>query len=267
MGRIRSIKPEFPQSETTGKLSRDARLLFIQLWTIVDDEGRARAASRMLASLLYPYDDDARDLMGGWLAELERENVIRLYVAEGSTYLEIVNWLKHQKIDHPSKSRLPAFQESSRGLASDPRSLAPDLGPRTKDQDLGKSNSAVADATCATDWPADYREIFWEAYPRKVGKKGALRELDRHRKSVSFEKLISAVRAYTATADPQFTKHPKTWLTNGCWDDEPDTRKPNAGQTAPNRLATALDKLKQHVGEGDRGEEGGDPPPRLLSFG
>jgi hypothetical protein len=129
-----------------------------------------------------------------------------------------------------------------------------------------KNNSAVANATCATDWPSDYQEIFWEAYPRKVGKKGALRELDRHRKSVSFEKLISAVRAYTATADPQFTKHPKTWLHNGCWDDEPDTRKPN-GPTAPNGLASALDKLKQHVGQIERSEEGGYPPPRLLSHG
>ena len=39
MARIRTIKPEFPQSETIGKLSREARLLFIQLWTLADDEG------------------------------------------------------------------------------------------------------------------------------------------------------------------------------------------------------------------------------------
>src|SRR5690242_2251136 len=103
MGRIRTIKPEFPQSETTGRLSRDARLLFIQLWTVVDDEGRTRAASRMLASLLYPYDDDAPKLIEDWLAELERQDCIRRYDVDGDRYLEIVNWLKHQKIDRPSK--------------------------------------------------------------------------------------------------------------------------------------------------------------------
>ena len=43
MPRIRTIKPEFPQSETIGRLSRDARLLFLQLFTLVDDAGRARA--------------------------------------------------------------------------------------------------------------------------------------------------------------------------------------------------------------------------------
>lgn len=36
MARIRTIKPEFPQSETMGRVSRDARLLFIQLWTVAE---------------------------------------------------------------------------------------------------------------------------------------------------------------------------------------------------------------------------------------
>ena len=56
MPRIRTIKPEFPQSESVGRLSREARLLFLLLFTLVDDAGRSRAASRMLASVLYPYD-------------------------------------------------------------------------------------------------------------------------------------------------------------------------------------------------------------------
>ena len=106
MSRIRTIKPEFPQSESVGRLSRDARLLFIQLWTIADDSGRTRANSRMLASLLYPYDDDAKDLIAGWLDELVRENCIVVYEHDGAAYLEISNWLKHQKIEKPSNSAL-----------------------------------------------------------------------------------------------------------------------------------------------------------------
>ena len=135
MPRIRTIKPEFPQSETVGKLSREARLLFIMLWTISDDEGRLRASSRMLASLLYPYDDDARDLIDVWLDELEREQCVARYVVDGSTYLVILNWLKHQKIDKPTKSRFPAPDEHSRALAKPREASTTDLGPRTKDQD------------------------------------------------------------------------------------------------------------------------------------
>lgn len=118
MARIRSIKPEFPQSESMGKVSRDARLLFVELWCICDDHGRTRAVSRMLASLLFPYDDDAPKLIDGWLSELQHQGCIRLYDHAGSQYLEICNWLKHQKIDKPSKPLFPGFVESSRGLAN-----------------------------------------------------------------------------------------------------------------------------------------------------
>jgi hypothetical protein len=140
MGRIRTIKPEFPQSESVGKLSRDARLLFIQLWTIADDEGRCRAASRMLASLLYPYDDDVSRLIDGWLDELEKNGQVRRYEVDGSTYLEIVKWLDHQKIDRPSKSKMPAFAGSPRALATISEVSETDLGPRKRTKDsLGRS--------------------------------------------------------------------------------------------------------------------------------
>jgi len=131
--RIRTIKPEFPQSESMGRISRDARLLFIQLWTQADDAGRLRGNSRMLASLLYPYDEDAGGLIEGWMEELERENCVRRYKRNGDAYLEICNWLTHQKIDKPSKSRIPSFDESSRDFANPLESSSGDQGPRTKE--------------------------------------------------------------------------------------------------------------------------------------
>lgn len=148
MARIRTIKPEFTESESVGKLSREARLCFVLLWTIADDEGRSRASSRFLASRLYPYDDDAAGQIGGWLEELELGGHIRLYEVDGDTYLDIPKWLKHQKIDHASKSRLPEYREDSREFAKPPETIAPhtlDLGPRTKD--LGKKDHSAAKAT------------------------------------------------------------------------------------------------------------------------
>jgi hypothetical protein len=117
VARIRSIKPEFPQSESMGNVSRDARLTFIQLWTIADDEGRLRGNSRMLASLLFPYDDDAPALIDGWLKELEDEGCIVRYTSGKQNYIQLCNWLVHQKIDKPSKSKIPPFDESSRIVA------------------------------------------------------------------------------------------------------------------------------------------------------
>lgn len=130
MPRIRTIKPEFPQSETIGRVSREARLLFIQLWTVADDSGRARGNSRVLASLLYPYDDDAKDLIESWLAELESVDAIRRYAVGSETYLEIENWSKHQKIDKPSPSKFPSFDEGSRVFAKPREDSSADLGSR-----------------------------------------------------------------------------------------------------------------------------------------
>ena len=118
MARIRSIKPELPQSESMGKVSRDARLLFVLTWTLADDEGRLRGSSRMLASLLFPYDDDAPGLIDGWIAELVAEGCVHVYSVDGSTYMQIAKWLNHQKIDKPSKSKIPEFVESSRIVAN-----------------------------------------------------------------------------------------------------------------------------------------------------
>lgn len=108
MRRIRSIKPELPESESIGRLSLQGRLLFILLFTLADDEGRLRGAPKLVASQIYPYDDDAPVHIESWLKEVEREGMIVRYEANGAKYIFITNWLKHQKIDKPSKSKLPA---------------------------------------------------------------------------------------------------------------------------------------------------------------
>lgn len=123
MARIRSIKPEFPHSESMGSVSRESRLLFILLWTVADDSGRLRGNSRMLASLLFPYDDDAKDLIEGWLGELEAEGCVHRYQVGRDSYLEICNWLNHQKIDKPTPSKLPAIPEASTTSREDSRIL------------------------------------------------------------------------------------------------------------------------------------------------
>jgi hypothetical protein len=108
MPRIRTIQPNFAHSNSIMHLSRDARLLFVQLWTLVDDAGRSRALPAELAAQLYALDHDAPLLLPGWLDELEREGCIERYTVDGIDYLRVVSWRKHQKIDRPTPSRLPA---------------------------------------------------------------------------------------------------------------------------------------------------------------
>ncbi len=134
--RIRTIKPEFWESETLGRVSREARLLFVGLFSCCDDSGRTRASSRLLASRLFPYDEDAAKLLPRWLGELEAEGCVRLYQAEGEQFLDIPKWLAHQKIDKPSPSKFPEFREDSRGFEKN--SLG--TGNREQGEEQGTGN-------------------------------------------------------------------------------------------------------------------------------
>lgn len=156
MARIRTIKPEFPQSESMGRVSRDSRLCFVLLWTLADDEGRLRGNSRMLASLLFPYDDDAPGRIDSWLLELETEGCLVRYQVEGTSYLQICKWLNHQKIDKPSKSRFPSIEEGSRIFSKSLESSSLDLGSkdlRIKDlgRDQGMDQVAQPSALCGSE--------------------------------------------------------------------------------------------------------------------
>ncbi len=90
------------------RISRDARLLFVLLWTVVDDEGRCLAAPGDLAAALYPADVDVPHYMRGWLDELEGEGCIERYAVDDVDYLRVVHWHKHQWVGHPTPSSLPA---------------------------------------------------------------------------------------------------------------------------------------------------------------
>jgi len=114
MARIRTIKPEFAQSESLGRCSRDARLTFVLMWTHADDYGRLRGSPALLASTMFPYDADVHGLIASWLGELEHEGCIQRYEVAGDHYIEICNWSKHQRIDHPSLPLYPSFSSSPR---------------------------------------------------------------------------------------------------------------------------------------------------------
>jgi len=105
MARIRTVKPELWQDESLAKVSRDARLLFVGLFNVADDEGRMRGAPAFIAGQVFPYDEDlsVKDLLN----ELEAGRFIQRYEASEQRFIFITNFRKHQKIDHPTPSKFP----------------------------------------------------------------------------------------------------------------------------------------------------------------
>lgn len=78
---------------------------------------------------------------------------------------------------------------------------------------------------------ADPFYLFWQAYPRHVGKLAAEKAFAKARKHASADAIIAGARRYAAERagqDPAYTKHPATWLNGGCWSDEPAALPPPA---------------------------------------
>lgn len=105
--RIRSLKPECWQDEAIGALSMGARLLFVGLITMADDEGRFRAQPSMLLGQLFPWDDVPPRKLADWLTELDAGRLIVRYEIEGKPYGAFRNWRRHQRINRPTVSELP----------------------------------------------------------------------------------------------------------------------------------------------------------------
>lgn len=109
MARKRMIDPEYWSDEQIGRWSFPARLFYIGLWNFADDEGRFKANNALLKAQIFPYDDKKVNIQ-----KLKQElgNKIQWYVVDGLQYGFIRNFLKYQKIDKPSESKLPKPPEN-----------------------------------------------------------------------------------------------------------------------------------------------------------
>lgn len=73
----------------------------------------------------------------------------------------------------------------------------------------------------------DFNE-FWNTVPRKVSKKAARKAWDKATKTTHPQTIINGMRRYRddPNRNPAYTKHPTTWLNQGCWEDDPLPPKP-----------------------------------------
>jgi hypothetical protein len=134
--------------------------------------------------------------------------------------------------------------------------------PDTRSQRPEEKDSR-ASALVDDDWPADFRERFWNAYPRKVGKAAAIRKLETVRKAgqVTFDALMSGVKRYAIACqqtDPKYIKHPERWLNAGCWDDEP-MGNAHVAPAARGGITAAIDQLVKIAEQRAEAATNGDP--------
>ncbi|MFF2121370.1 hypothetical protein ACFVXH_29035 [Kitasatospora sp. NPDC058184] len=110
MARIRSVKPETWVSETLAEVSIPAMVTFLGMTNHADDHGRHRDSAAIVYGLIWPMRDEInRSEVEDHLRQLASVGAICRYTGcDGRKYFHYPTWRKHQKIDKPSLSRLPA---------------------------------------------------------------------------------------------------------------------------------------------------------------
>lgn len=109
MARKRMLSPDIWESSSFSELSDLAKIVFIGLISLSDDEGRGKANPSYIKSMLFPYDENRRVAeVKSALSQIARCTSTQFYNVNGNDYYCLTNWEKWQKIDRPSKSKLPA---------------------------------------------------------------------------------------------------------------------------------------------------------------
>jgi hypothetical protein len=137
------------------------------------------------------------------------------------------NWNARQYKSDVSTERVKRFRKQERNVSE----TADETSPETEQKQITETEqNRKARAVALDDWPENFGDVFWQAYPRKEEKISAMKKLAALRKSgiVTFADLMAGVKRYCAAQrEPQFTKQPTVWLNKGCWADEIQTGATN----------------------------------------
>jgi hypothetical protein len=136
MARARNIKPAFFSNDLLAEIDPIGRLLFIGMWTIADYKGDIEWREKKIKAQVLPYDNcDVKNIA----INLDKLGFIRFYSDNELTYINIVNFSKHQnphKNEREKGSDIPAYTELMR-QAVDLKGLTinPDKSRLNQDED------------------------------------------------------------------------------------------------------------------------------------
>lgn len=275
MARIRTIKPTMAESRDMQALSYAARYFFLLLLCFLDDEGRCELLLKRMAGEMYPHDESvtAAQLVE-WIEECEARGMLQRYSDGERTYLAAVNFLEHQKIERPTKSKYPdppALTDTS----PTPHRVLTDDSPKAhrleveKEEEVGSRKEEISiDASdekietvvgIPIDDEPDWFEMFWDTYPPRAGdrkrKESEQKFKLRVRDGTDPRAIIAGAERYRAYIEAtrrmktEFIQQATTWLNNRAWeepweipDDAPGRPSIPRRKESPNEVYARLER-------------------------
>ncbi len=241
--RIRCTKPEFWRSADISALEDwGDRLLFMGLWSYVDDNGVGLDRVALIAADLFagdlerdPSETFARVSRG--LQQLSEAGLIERYSIRNDNYLSINTWTKHQRIDRPNKPRYP-LPPSRQNEEIDNESETLSRVSRAKGASgTEEQRNRGTEERTRSSTPSKSRSItraeidkefddWWKHYPKKVARGQAEAAFRSARKLADLDTLVAGAQRYakSVVGEPkQFIAYGSTWLNGKRWLDETDS--------------------------------------------
>lgn len=106
--RARNVKPGLLQNELLGSADPLLTILFVGLWMMADREGRLEDKPLKITALAFPYrrqvTERKLDSMLNWMHE--HGFIVRYISDEGEKFIQVVEFLKHQR---PHSNEVPSL--------------------------------------------------------------------------------------------------------------------------------------------------------------
>ena len=221
MPRIRYIKPEFFTDEHIAELPYEARLFFAGLWCMADRDGRLEDRPPHLKVMILPYDRVDIEKILTRLSAGEKPFIHR-YQNSGKFYIQILNFLKHQKPHHTEKDSIIPVEEKKQQEKEEQEKIKGMGSVHEATTELSNGVKTVK-SPLNTIFSNDFIE-FWKVYPYKTGKDKAWESWQKKTPPLQecLKTLIWQVKSEQWTKESgKFIPMPTTWLNGGRWKDEP----------------------------------------------
>lgn len=171
--RIRTIKPEFFSSERIALLSDAAKVTLMGLLCEADDYGVARAHPGLLKGHIWPLADHVTAAtVAAHLEEFLEARprpLIRLFDAEGLTWIHVTGFGEHQTVNRPSKRRNP----SPPPVSVSPPGALPEPSPMEMEMEVEMEGEMEVEPVVTHSGPTHQEPTERDGYPQGGPSAGA----------------------------------------------------------------------------------------------
>ena len=236
MPRIRTVKPEFWLNEELAELPPETRLLAIGLLNQSDDGGYFKASPAILKGAVFPFNDTSVSIHT-MLMQLSQIKYISLHTGlDGKSYGYVINFLKHQVINRPTKSKIKDLVDITENSVSIHTQFTDDSLQERKGKEQGKEQGRGKENNSRSHSLAWF-EILWNSFDPSFGEKGSKKNAQAQFNRInpdqqlfdlilaSAERQLSVKRMQDANGSffAPF-QHVERWLKNRRWEDEISSR-------------------------------------------